>query len=89
VRDVVATGISPGGSRANAKEHAAFTEFAPGVDAEMRLILSDAQTSGGLLIVVPPERGQAVQSAFGAEAVFAREIGRVEDGEGLAVDLSF
>jgi selenide,water dikinase len=89
VRDVVAAGISPGGTRANAKEHAAFTAFAPGVDAEMRLILSDAQTSGGLLIAVSPEHGQAVQNAFRAEAVFAREIGRVEDGEGLAVDVSF
>ena len=44
VRDMVAVGIAPGGTRANAREHEAFTTFAPGVSAETRLILSDAQT---------------------------------------------
>jgi selenide, water dikinase len=88
VRGLVAAGISPGGSRANAREHALFTDFAAGIDAETRLILSDAQTSGGLLIAVPAERAANFQDACRAQAVVAHQIGCVEDGEGLVVHAS-
>jgi selenide,water dikinase len=42
-----------GGSARNAREAEAFTDFAPGVEAARRALLSDAMTSGGLLAAVP------------------------------------
>ncbi|MBV9104372.1 MAG: selenide, water dikinase SelD, partial [Candidatus Eremiobacteraeota bacterium] len=53
VLDLIAVDVMPGGTKKNAREHAAFTEFGRGVPEGMRLALSDAQTSGGLLIAVP------------------------------------
>jgi selenide,water dikinase len=87
VRDLVARGVGPGGSRRNAAEHAAFTVFADAVPAELRLILSDAQTSGGLLIFVAPERAATLRDALAAGGVFGAEIGAVEAGTGLAVQV--
>jgi selenide,water dikinase len=86
VRDLVAAGITPGGSRRNAQEHLSFTDFAANVAPELRLILSDAQTSGGLLMTVPIEQAAIVRDALLAAGVLAAQIGRVEDGTGLAVE---
>jgi selenide,water dikinase len=79
-RDVV-----PGGTRDNAAAHAQFTVFQDAVTPAMRLVLSDAQTSGGLLIALPPDAGERfakrLDSAYGLAAV----IGRVEQGAGISV----
>ncbi len=49
--ELAAAGVVPGGTRRNLEAAAAFTEF--GAAAEpTRLLLADAQTSGGLLIAV-------------------------------------
>ena len=50
---LAAQGHVPGGSQRNLAAAAAYTEFAPGIDATLRLLLCDAQTSGGLLLAVP------------------------------------
>jgi selenide,water dikinase len=42
-----------GGSRRNLAAAQSWTRFAPGIDAIQRLLLCDAQTSGGLLLSVP------------------------------------
>jgi selenide,water dikinase len=44
-----------GGSRRNAADAASFTDSSSAVPAERRALLTDAMTSGGLLIAVPPE----------------------------------
>ena len=49
-------GVVPGGSKRNLRHVEPITEFAPEVDELTRLLLADAQTSGGLLLCVPPER---------------------------------
>ncbi len=85
VRDMLAAGIAPGGTRENARQHAAFTEFAPGIDDAMRAILSDAQTSGGLLIAVPRNNAAALKAALVSTGSLGAEIGRVEAGTGIAV----
>jgi selenide,water dikinase len=43
-----------GGSRRNLAAAQGFASFAPEIDEPQRLLLCDAQTSGGLLIAVPP-----------------------------------
>lgn len=85
VRHLVASGVLPGGSRRNAREHAAFTTFAPGVPDDVRLLLSDAQTSGGLLICVPADHAAAFGSALLDSGVLAARIGGIAAGTGLAV----
>jgi selenide, water dikinase len=79
-RDVV-----PSGSKNNARTHAAFTRFDPSVDEAMRIALSDAQTSGGLLISVAPDRLEALRSALRAAGVLDAVIGEVVAGSGIAV----
>jgi selenide,water dikinase len=45
-----------GGSRRNAADADSFATFAASVPDERRVLLTDAMTSGGLLVAVPPER---------------------------------
>ncbi len=84
--DLLARGIAPGGSRKNAEEHAGFTDFAAGVSAELRLLLSDAQTSGGLLIAVPPDGLPLLLASLQEAGVLAAVIGSVEAGAGIAIE---
>ena len=86
VREMLAAGIAPGGTRENARQHAGFTEFAPGIADDTRAILSDAQTSGGLLIALAPEDVPALRAALLAGGALAAEIGSVEAGTGILVE---
>src|SRR5207253_631548 len=55
--------------------------FADAVDGTTRLLLADAQTSGGLLIAVAPDRADALVAALGREGTLtAAVIGRVVAG---------
>jgi selenide,water dikinase len=56
VRDLAQAGLAPAGSKRNLEYATPHTQFGDGVAEVDRLILSDAQTSGGLLIAVPPDR---------------------------------
>jgi selenide,water dikinase len=85
VREMLAAGIAPGGTRENARQHAAFTEFAADIDDDTRAILSDAQTSGGLLIALAPEDVPALRTMLLASGALAAEIGSIEAGTGIVV----
>jgi selenide,water dikinase len=85
-REMLERGIAPGGSRKNADEHATFTTFAAGVPDDARLLFSDAQTSGGLLIAVPPEGIAALLDALHETPALAAVIGGVEAGSGIAIE---
>lgn len=54
VLSLIDEGCVPGGTKANL-EAASNTSFAAGVPDSLKLLLADAQTSGGLLLSVPPE----------------------------------
>jgi selenide,water dikinase len=80
-RDLAERGAVPGGTTRNAASSAAVVTFADRVDATARLLLADAQTSGGLLIAVAPERTDALVAALVREATpAAAVIGRVVAG---------
>jgi selenide,water dikinase len=72
-------GVVPGGTATNAREHAAFTTFAESVSAERRMLLSDATTSGGLLIAAAPDDARAIARELDDLGTVAI-IGRVTDG---------
>ena len=74
-------GAIPGGTERNVASVADAVSFAAGVDQTTRLLLADAQTSGGLLIAVAAERADALVAALRREATpAAAVIGRVVAG---------
>jgi selenide, water dikinase len=77
----VRAGIAPGGTHANRRFLADSVEYAAGVDEAAQLVLCDAQTSGGLLVAVAPERADRLVDVLGRAGVpCAAVIGRIEAG---------
>ncbi len=58
-RRMIASGVYAGGSRRNLESASRFTDFGSATEAD-RMLLADAQTSGGLLAAVDPSRVDAV-----------------------------
>ncbi len=56
VHALAAQGIVPGGSQRNLAYVETAVSFDPRLDPTQRLLLADAQTSGGLLLAVPADR---------------------------------
>jgi selenide,water dikinase len=72
--DLAEAGLCPGGSRRNLEFAAPRTRFADHVAESMRLLLADAQTSGGLLMAVPPARLADLLMALERRAVAVRAV---------------
>jgi selenium donor protein len=76
-RDLAAADVVPGGTLENLAHVSPHVDFAPGLSRVDRLLLADAQTSGGLLISVPAARCDALLAALHAKGVVsACRIGR-------------
>lgn len=84
--DLIEQDVIPGGTRDNAAVHAGFTTFASTVPAALRLALSDAQTSGGMLISLPPDRFERLRAELHGAHALCAVIGEVQPGEGIAVE---
>jgi selenide, water dikinase len=77
----VRAGIAPGGTHANRSFLTESVEYGRGVDDAAQLVLCDAQTSGGMLIAVAPDRLEALLGALAREQTpCAAVIGRIEAG---------
>ena len=73
-------GLCPGGLYRNREFYSGRVEFAAGVPEDIQLILFDAQTSGGLLILLAPESAQLLLDRLhGAGVTDAAIIGEVVD----------
>ena len=72
-----AAGFVPGGTRANLLYVQPKVDFLERITPEQRLILSDPQTSGGLLIAIPEEEAFALVRAARDEGVRMAVIGEV------------
>lgn len=70
-------GTVPGGTRANQKNYEPLVEWDAAVSATERVLLNDAQTSGGLLIFVPRDRKDRLVEALRKEDIPAALIGEV------------
>jgi selenide,water dikinase len=82
VRAHADAGHVPGGSRRNLEYVTPVTRFDPALTETERLILTDAQTSGGLLLAVPRENEAALLAALEAHGTPARAvIGEMVAGE--------
>jgi selenide,water dikinase len=74
-------GEVPGGTRNNERFLATRVQWRDRVAAPRRTVLSDAQTSGGLLIAVPPSRADQLVAALGRRAAGGAVIGELVQGE--------
>jgi selenide,water dikinase len=73
------SGIAPGGTHANLRFLADWVSFEESLTKEERLMLADAQTSGGLLIAVPAERAESMIERMKSAGVSdASVVGRIE-----------
>ncbi len=78
-RDLAAQGAIPGGSRRNLAWSESFLD-AGGHDELTRLLLADAQTSGGLVFGVPPVRTDDALARLADGGHTAARIGRTSSG---------
>jgi selenide, water dikinase len=62
--DLARQGVAPGGTRRNLEFVEPWTAFAETLEPWQRLLCADAQTSGGLVLCVPPDRIEAVVAAL-------------------------
>ena len=86
--DLVSQGIAPGGTRRNLESADKYVRWNQDITEEARLLLCDAQTSGGLLMSVPPERADQLIKELGSAGVeVAAVIGDVVAGDGPAVEV--
>jgi selenide, water dikinase len=77
-------GVTTGGHDRNREFVAGSLELDGAPDA-VALLGLDPQTSGGLLVSLPPERAGALVDALAARRLFGAPVGRVEAGSGVAV----
>lgn len=68
VLSFIESGCVPGGSKANLTTAEPTTNFADSVPEAYRILLADAQTSGGLLLCVPPDHKNEVLELLAAES---------------------
>jgi selenide,water dikinase len=86
VRRLAEDGHIPGGTRRNLQAASGTTAFDAGLDEVERLILADAQTSGGLLLAVGPAAApQLVRALTSRKSLATAIIGHVTDGAAGAI----
>jgi len=77
ILELAVAGKIPGGSRRNLTRALEVTSFADAVPDALRLVLADAQTSGGLLLFVPEANVTALVRRLEDEGHAAARIGEV------------
>lgn len=75
----------PGGSSANRMAYEAFVRFEEGITEVEMMLLFDAQTSGGLLVALPPAQVDAFREGMAAREESCWVIGEVVAGEGIEI----
>lgn len=87
VLDYARDGLIPAGSHLNRKHWRCSTLVEAGVDESLESVVFDAQTSGGLLLAVPPNMLDAARAMLEAGGDIASEVGEVlpprQDGKAL------
>lgn len=82
-RELAEAGVRTGGDRRNRDFAEAHVQS--NADAAAEALAWDPQTAGGLLVSVPTARAAVLEATLDAEGVFARRIGQVEEGSGVAL----
>ena len=77
--------IFPGGSAANKRAYEGGVLFEEGISEEDQMLLFDAQTSGGLLVAIPPEGVPTFLREMKARDARAWEVGTVQPYDGAHI----
>ncbi len=80
VLELAAAGHVPGGTKRNARDVEEDVEFGDAVGPLHRILLADAQTSGGLLMAVPDERLDALLEHIEGRTPTASVVGQIVEG---------
>jgi selenide,water dikinase len=84
--DYARAGVDFGGVRRNRDQLGGRVTLPEGISEEMMRLLFDPQTSGGLLIALPPERADALVTQLAADGYAAARVGELREGEGVLVE---
>ncbi len=80
VKEQVAAGVVPGGTKNNLDYTIPYTNYSDGISQTMKLILNDAQTSGGLLISVEQSKFESLLDLLHDKGInLAVKIGSVAE----------
>jgi selenide,water dikinase len=79
VLELASEGFVPGGTKCNHQSLAGTVHWDPSLTQEQQLILSDAQTSGGLLIALPADRAHRLLAELSSRGVESKQIGTFTD----------
>jgi selenide,water dikinase len=80
-RQMADEGVVPGGSARNIEAAEQFTTYDVDVTPAERILLADAQTSGGLLLAVNPERlGELLEALKQEQTLAMAVVGRLVEG---------
>lgn len=83
---LIADGCHPGATGRNLTEYSPRTQWGVDVTEVDRKLLADAQTSGGLLLAVAPDRVAALLAALAQERTLAASVvGRMGTGAGARI----
>lgn len=88
VAELATAGVIPGGSKDNYNHTRPHVFYSDHISQTKRLMLNDAQTSGGLLIALTPEKASKLVGKLRAEKIDAVIIGRVVPGADYKIMIS-
>ena len=83
--EYAAQGIETGGATRNREGLAGRIDMPQNIDPVLERLLYDPQTSGGLLIALPPQAADAVVARLDADRLPGAIVGRVHPGHGVLV----
>ena len=87
-RELAAAGAVPGGTVRNRDAAAGYTTWDPGLSDEWQILLCDAQTSGGLLLVVAADAADQLTRELARHGTTGWVIGELVPGAGGTVEVS-
>lgn len=79
--ELAAEGIRPGGTDRNRRWVEEILTWADPIDEARRVLLCDAQTSGGLLACLPEEEAESAADELREAGYAAAVVGSIEEGE--------
>jgi selenide,water dikinase len=86
--DLVQQGVAPGGTHRNLTSVDRVATWDPSISQEAKLVLCDAQTSGGLLLSVPSEKTTQLMEALSQRGIGeATVIGEVVERKASAIEV--
>jgi len=85
-KEYASMGLLPAATYENIEYVGSAVKFPEGFDEDLKLLLFDPQTSGGLLIAVPQGKKEELLTLLKGRGVeWAAEVGKIEEGEGIKV----